>query len=67
MPFEQILVIDDEPIVCRTFQSQLRKKCYTVSDARTLEEANATILATRFDLIFLDLRLPDSDCVELLE
>ncbi len=67
MPFEQILVIDDEPIVCRTFQSQLRKKGYTVSVAGTLEEAKATIPATRFDLIFLDLRLPDGDGVELLE
>ncbi|MBN1404683.1 MAG: sigma-54-dependent Fis family transcriptional regulator [Opitutales bacterium] len=67
MPFEKILILDDEPIVCRTLQSQLRRKRYNVATSNTLAEAERILAADHFDMLFMDLRLPDGDGTELLE
>jgi DNA-binding NtrC family response regulator len=67
MDFEKVLVVDDEPLVCRALQSHLNRKHYTVMVAHSVEEAKMALKKDRFDLVFVDLRLPDGDGTELLE
>ncbi len=62
-----ILVVDDESSITGALELLFRDHGYDVSTAFTAEEAE-TILARRwFDLVFLDLRLPDGDGIGLLE
>jgi DNA-binding NtrC family response regulator len=67
MPFEKFLILDDEPIVCRTLQSLLRRKHYNVATTNTIASAEKMLAEDRFDMIFMDLRLPDGDGTLLLE
>ncbi|HNX04741.1 MAG TPA: sigma-54 dependent transcriptional regulator [Opitutales bacterium] len=67
MPFEKILVLDDEAIVCRTLQSILRRRRYNVATAGTIAEAEKILAGDHFDMLFMDLRLPDGDGISLLE
>ncbi len=39
MAFEKIIVLDDEMIIRKTLQEQLRKRRYVVAGASTLAEA----------------------------
>ena len=62
-----VLVVDDETSITGALELLLRDHGYDVSTAFTAEEAE-TLLARRwFDLVFLDLRLPDADGIRLLE
>ena len=62
-----ILVVDDESTITSGLELLLGEHGYDVIAASTAAEAE-TLLARRwFDLIFLDLRLPDADGIELLE
>ena len=62
-----ILVVDDENTTTDALQLLLSEHGYDVIVASTAKEAE-TLLARRwFDLVFLDLRLPDADGIELLE
>jgi DNA-binding NtrC family response regulator len=62
-----ILVVDDESSTTCALDLLLRDHGYEVKTAFTAGEAE-TILARRwFDLVFLDLRLPDADGITLLE
>ena len=62
-----ILVIDDESSVTDALDLLLRDHDYEVNTASTAAEAE-TLLARRwFNLVFLDLRLPDGDGIRLLE
>ena len=62
-----ILVVDDEITTTDALQLLLSDHGYDVSAASTAKEAE-TLLARRwFDLVFLDLRLPDGNGIELLK
>ena len=67
MAFDKIIVLDDEMIIRKSMEQQLRKKRYTVACASTLKEAQDLIGKDRFDLIFADVQLPDGTGLELLE
>jgi hypothetical protein len=61
MSLEKILIVEDEPIVRSILQTIfLRHKC-SVSFATTIAEANAAVARESFDLMMLDIRLPDGD------
>jgi DNA-binding NtrC family response regulator len=63
----RILVVDDENTTTSALDLLLRDEGYDVNIASTAAEAE-TLLARRwFDLVFLDLRLPDADGIGLLE
>jgi DNA-binding NtrC family response regulator len=62
-----ILVVDDESTITDALQLLLSDNGYDVIVASTAKEAE-TLLARRwFDLVFLDLRLPDADGIDLLK
>jgi len=67
MAFEKVIVLDDEMIIQRSLQEQLRRRRYSVATASTLEEANSLLARDSFDLMFVDVRLPDGSGTELLE
>ena len=53
-----ILVVDDEPFICRSLTFVLRKDNYKVIEARNGEEALAAIREHKPDLVFLDVMMP---------
>lgn len=67
MALEKVIVLDDELIIRKSLEAQLRKKKYIVATAATIAEGEALLQKDAFDLIFLDMRLPDGDGLQLLE
>ena len=62
----RLLAVEDEPDLAHALLDHLRAHGHAVDHAGTLEEAEAVVRATRYDLILLDLRLPDGDGLTLL-
>ena len=67
MPLERILVLDDEPLIQKILQDLFQRKKYTVNVAGSLAQAEALVAKETFDLIMLDVRLPDGDGQQFLE
>ncbi len=58
---KRILFVDDEPDVLRVATFRLKKAGYEVVNAVDGQEALSWVKKERFDIIFLDLRLPGTD------
>jgi DNA-binding NtrC family response regulator len=67
MSLEKILVLDDEVIIRNVLGEILRRKHCTVSAASCLAEAENLVAHESFDLMFVDVRLPDGDGHQFLE
>lgn len=67
MPIEKIIVLEDDLIVRKNLEQQLRNRRYDVAAASTLAAAEEYLAKDNFDLIFLDVRLPDGQGTELLK
>ena len=67
MAIEKIVVVDDELMIRKTLETQLRNKRYSVASASDLKGARKILCRDSFDLVFLDLRLPDGEGTDLLE
>ncbi len=67
MAAQKILVVDDEPFICRSLSFVLRKGNYEVIEARDGEEAIAAIRDHRPDLVFLDVMMPKINGFEVTE
>ncbi len=67
MAFEKILVLDDEPVIARSLRNLLQKKGYTVICAGSIAEAEEQLARESFDLLLLDVHLPDGDGTTLLQ
>ena len=63
----QVLVIDDDAVVGRSFDRVLSDKGYEVSTALSGEEALDTMNNTEFDLVFTDIKMPGMDGLEVTE
>ncbi len=61
MALDRILVVDDTPIIRKSLEERLRGKRLSVSTAGSIAEAEKRLAANNFDLIFLDMELPDGD------
>jgi DNA-binding response OmpR family regulator len=55
----RILVVDDEPSICRALTIALSRAGYDVVTALSGEAAHDLLRTTHFDVLFLDLRIPD--------
>jgi DNA-binding NtrC family response regulator len=63
----QVLVIDDDAVVGRSFDRVLSEKGYDVSTALSGEEALETIENSKFDVVFTDIKMPGMDGLEVTE
>ncbi len=56
-----ILLVDDEPNIVMSLEFLMRKQGYHVSIARNGTEALAAVAQTAFDVVLLDIMMPDVD------
>ncbi len=66
MPRSRILVVDDEPSVTDALSFVLTDLGHLVNTAKTVGEAKELLKGSPYDLVFTDLRLPDSSGIDLL-
>lgn len=62
-----ILVVDDEPLIGEVFADYLAEQGYAVTVSPNAFQALEFAAGAAFDLIFLDIRMPEMDGVEALE
>lgn len=62
----RILVVEDEPDLAHAVLAHLRANAHAADHAATLDEAEAAVRAIHYDLVLLDLRLPDGDGLDLV-
>ncbi|HWD18033.1 MAG TPA: sigma-54 dependent transcriptional regulator [Verrucomicrobiae bacterium] len=66
MPIEKIIVLEDDMIVRRNLEQLLRQQRYEVASTDTIAGAHELLGKDTFDLIFVDVRLPDGEGTDLL-
>jgi DNA-binding response OmpR family regulator len=66
MPTERVLLIDDEPDVIELCQRALEQEGFEVKGALSGEEGLRLFSEGDFDLILLDVKLPDRDGLDVL-
>ncbi len=66
MPIEKIIVLEDDLIVRKNLEQKLRQKRYDVAAVGTIAAAEELLGRDTFDLMFVDVRLPDGEGTELL-
>jgi signal transduction histidine kinase len=70
MSCTRVLIVEDDRAYARLLREvllEVRDGSYEISAAETLEEAGAQLRAHAFDVILLDLGLPDADETEVLK
>jgi DNA-binding NtrC family response regulator len=55
----RVLVVDDEPSICKALEIALRRAGYEPVTVENGETATSFIRAERFDALLIDLRIPD--------
>ena len=63
----QVLVIDDDAVVGRSFNRVLSEQGYEVSTALTGEQALQDMESRDYDLVFTDIKMPGMDGIEVAE
>ena len=61
----KILVIEDEPDIRRNLEYNLSREGFSVSAAASISEANTLLATTDYNLILLDLMLPDGSGIDI--
>ena len=67
MQFDKVLIVDDELVIRKALEEQLHHNRYAVATVSSLAEAQVLLSKDNFDLVFLDVRLPDGNGTELLK
>ncbi|MGB9839883.1 sigma-54-dependent transcriptional regulator [Thermovenabulum sp.] len=67
MKAKKILIIDDEPAICKALQISLKSEGFEVDTALSAKEGIKKFKAILPDVVVLDLRLPDSDGIKVME
>jgi len=67
MSFEKILIVEDDLVIRNLLQGIFQRHKLPVTLADTLAQAQAHLSREPFDLMMLDLRLPDGDGQKFLE
>ncbi|MFC1695928.1 response regulator [Pseudomonadota bacterium] len=63
----QVLVIDDDAVVGRSFERVLTEKGYEVDTALSGEEGLKDMDMTDYDVVFTDIKMPGMDGIEVAE
>jgi len=64
---DRILIIDDDEMFCELLTNALADGEYEILSAYTLEKGMELVEASPFDIVFLDVNLPDGNGLEKLE
>src|SRR5262245_27404687 len=67
MPIEKIIVLEDDLVVRKSLEQQLRYRRYDVASTGTIAAAQELLSKDNFDLMIVDVRLPDGEGTELLK
>ncbi|MBE0584727.1 MAG: sigma-54-dependent Fis family transcriptional regulator [Desulfofustis sp.] len=62
----KILIIDDDPEICETLESLARRLDHRGSSVQTIQGGRQIVIRECFDVVFLDVRLPDGNGLDLL-
>jgi DNA-binding response OmpR family regulator len=62
----KVLVVDDEPVVVNSIRKTLARRAFKVEEAFSGKEALSLIAKGSYDLVLLDMRLPDANGLELI-
>ena len=65
-PRAQVLIVEDDPTIAAAARERLSGEGYRARVVATAEAARAAIARADYDLVILDLSLPDGDGLELL-
>ena len=61
------LVVEDEPLLNEELEEHLLEEQFSVDSTETLQEARDLVAGDEYDLVLLDLGLPDGNGLELLK
>lgn len=64
---KNILVVDDEEIITKTLQKLLKKEGYDVDVAKSGKEALEKIKQKDYNLLIVDVRMPEIDGIETIK
>jgi len=62
-----VLIVDDEPQVCQLIEGLLTGQGFRCESAQTVGQARRRLLEARFDLVLLDVLIPGSSGLEVLD
>ncbi|MBM4158942.1 MAG: response regulator [Ignavibacteria bacterium] len=62
-----VLVVDDEPIVCHSLRRILTKQSCAVDEVFDVDIATQKMKENKYDVVFLDLKMPKKDGMEILK
>lgn len=63
----KVLVVDDDPVVGKSFDRVLSQKGYAVITAQNAQEALDQLQGEEYDLVYTDIKMPGMDGLELAE
>ena len=63
----KILIVDDEHVIRHGCRMILEEKGHTVATSSTCNEGIEAVTSTPYDLVLLDLKLPDKDGTEMFK
>lgn len=63
----KVLVVDDDPVVGKSFNRVLTQKGYVVVSAANAQEALSKVQEGEYDVVFTDIRMPGMNGIELAE
>ena len=64
-PAKKVLVVDDDPVVGKSFDRVLTPKGYAVIHASSGEEALKRLEAENYDMVYTDIKMPGMDGIEV--
>lgn len=64
---KKVLVVDDDPVVGKSFERVLSPKGYAVIAAASGAEALDKLARERYDVVFTDIRMPEMDGLEVAQ
>jgi two-component system NtrC family response regulator len=63
----RVLLADDDEAFCYTLREQLTEKGFSVDSAPTLRLINQSLNSAQYDLVLLDLGMPEKSGIEILQ
>ena len=64
-PLKEVLLVEDDPLIAKTLKMSLPYKGFQITPCETFQKGLETFLSGSFDLIMLDINLPDGSGLDL--